>query len=323
MGTILIDGIKSHLRLRNMDKCSAFIPRKAFFGSFPTQEDVEVLEQLGVRWFIDLTMKGEVTAYTTKYEYLSYPIQDHSVPKNTRTFAQLVLKLCSLIKSSKEGEQFYIHCRGGHGRSGVLVACILCHLYKISTDEALSLTNSYHSERKVMRDKWRKIGSPQTYTQKRYVKEFFRTIYFHQPYFHGATVGFSAFSIHSVEMIGLGCFPTAESAYQAHRDPTNELYVARQRSTYCPKESKKLGRECKTRSDWDSVRESVMLSVTEKKFEQHAELKEKLMDTGLKSLVERTDDEYWGDGLDGCGRNTMGKILMKIRHRMLLEKNYE
>ena len=40
-----------------MNYCSYFIKDKALFGSYPTQQSVEELEQEGVRYFVDLTQK--------------------------------------------------------------------------------------------------------------------------------------------------------------------------------------------------------------------------------------------------------------------------
>ena len=42
-----------------MDNCSYFLNNKAYFGSYPTQESVEILEEHGVRIFVDLTTLSE------------------------------------------------------------------------------------------------------------------------------------------------------------------------------------------------------------------------------------------------------------------------
>ena len=38
-----------------MDNSSYFIKNRSLFGSFPTQESVQELEEHGVRYFVDLT----------------------------------------------------------------------------------------------------------------------------------------------------------------------------------------------------------------------------------------------------------------------------
>jgi N-glycosidase YbiA len=53
------------------------------------------------------------------------------------------------------------------------------------------------------------------------------------------------------------------------------------------------------------------------KFEQHPELTRLLLGTGDALLVENTsNDDYWGDGGDGSGRNMLGRILMEVRQRL-------
>ena len=258
-----------------MDRCSYFVLNKALFGSHPTQRAVEELESHGVRYFIDLTCPGEskITPYNTRYFYYRYPIRDHRVPSDWKSFAVLILRICDIIKQLKNDERIYIHCKGGHGRSGVVVACTLCQLYKIPPYEALQLTTSYHFKRKEMREKWRNIGSPQSESQKNFVRNFFRPIYFYKPYSTGPTAGMSNFSIHSVIVKGLGTFPTAEAAFHAHKDPTNDKYVKRQENSYSPRVSKKVGRECNLRLDWDDVKDDAMALVIKAKFDQHASIR--------------------------------------------------
>lgn len=303
-----------------MDRCSYFVTNKALFGSYPTQRAVEELESHGVRYFIDLTSPGEskITPYRTLYSYYRYPIQDHKVPSDWSSFAQLILRICNVIKHLREEEKVYIHCKGGHGRSGVVVACVLCQLYKIAPSEALQLTTSYHFQRKEMRAKWRKIGSPQSAQQKTFVHNFFRPIYFYKPYSTGPTAGMSNFSIHSVHIEGLGTFPTAEAAFHAHKEPDNEKYIKKQENSFSPRLSKKLGRECKLREDWDEVKDDVMMTVITAKFLQHDSIRENLLSTGLRPIIERGPDDYWGDGKDGSGKNMMGKLLVRLRNRLYM-----
>jgi len=50
------------------------------------------------------------------------------------------------------------------------------------------------------------------------------------------------------------------------------------------------------------------------KFSQNPHLLELLLSTGNRLLVEHTvNDNYWGDGGDGSGKNRLGHILMEVR----------
>lgn len=161
-----------------MDYSSEFIKDKALFGSYPSQENIEYFENIGVRYFIDLTSSSDnLTQYTTQYKYIKYSIPDQKVPTNWKSFSHFIISISDIILSLKDDEKIYIHCKGGHGRSGVVVSCILCYMYNISPQEALETTSSCHFKRKIMKDKWRKIGSPQTRLQKNFVFKFFEPLY--------------------------------------------------------------------------------------------------------------------------------------------------
>ena len=154
-----------------MDKCSYFIENKAIFGSFPTQDEVNKLEAMGVRFFVNLTLPSEpkIVQYSTKYKTISYPIHDKCIPKDYVGFCRFVYGLCKILQGLDNDEKMYIHCKGGHGRSGIVVAVLLAVYHNISAEKALDMTRKCHQNRLIMRDKWRKIGAPQTNRQREFV----------------------------------------------------------------------------------------------------------------------------------------------------------
>jgi predicted NAD-dependent protein-ADP-ribosyltransferase YbiA (DUF1768 family) len=111
------------------------------------------------------------------------------------------------------------------------------------------------------------------------------------------------------------------------------------RRALTPHDAAALGRDRsrKLRSDWDQpvqfelpealaanwerfvgvpmlTKDWIMLEVVRCKVAQHAELQERLLETGTATLVEHTTkDSYWADGGDGSGKNMLGKILMVVR----------
>jgi len=305
-----------------MERSSYFIQNMALFGSYPTQESVRTLEEHGVRHFIDLTCQGEkgIMPYETKYNYINYPIRDHKVPFDWRSFAHFILLVCSIIKKLNPGELIYVHCKGGHGRSGIVVASILCYIYKILPNEALRLTGEYHSKRKEMKEKRRKAGAPPGIYQKDFVRRFFRPLYFYKACTHGITAGLSNFSINSVEVPGLGTFPTSEAAFHAHKDPENKDYVRKQEMAFTPHISKRLGRSCNPRKDWDEVKDHIMYRVLDLKFHQHENIRANLLNTGLRPIIEHGPDYYWGDGKDSRGKNMLGKLLTRVRNKLYIKE---
>jgi hypothetical protein len=175
-----IDLKNSELKISNeMERTNWFIENKAIFGAFPIQESVNELEKIGVRYFLDLTRPFErgTIPYYTKYNYENYPIFDRSCPIDRISFGRLIVKYGKIINNLLPGELVYIHCRGGHGRSGLVASCLLAWIFKMSPQEAMDIANNFHAKRSVMREKWRKIGVPQTRIQKNFVLSFFKPIY--------------------------------------------------------------------------------------------------------------------------------------------------
>jgi len=113
-------------------------------------------------------------------------------------------------------------------------------------------------------------------------------------------------------------WPTSEHYFQAQKfaDTEHEEAV---RLANSPKEAAQMGREKNRplRSDWEIVKEEVMREVVWAKFTQHAELKKILLATNDAVLVEHTkNDNEWGDGGDGSGKNKLGKVLMAVREQL-------
>ena len=117
-------------------------------------------------------------------------------------------------------------------------------------------------------------------------------------------------------------WPTTEHYFQAQkfesRADQEEI-----RNANTPMLAARWGRDRKRklRRDWERVKVGVMREAVEAKFRQHEELSALLLDTGEAMLVEHTEnDEFWGDGGDGSGRNELGRILMAVRQRLREER---
>lgn len=299
-----------------MDRSSYFIENKALFGGYPTQDSVRELEREGVRYFVDLTVDNEkkITPYKTDYVYIRYPIIDHHVPYNWKSFAKFIINISEIIENLEEGELLYLHCKGGHSRSGIVVASILCYMFNIPVNKSLEHTSRCHSVRKVMKDKWRKIGSPQTRHQKTFIYKFFEPLYFYKAYRVGITSGFSNFSLHPVEVPGIGIFPTSEAAFNAHKNLSDKEYVKKQMMSKTPIISKCLANNIEPSQDWEEKKDEIMEKVIKLKFDQHENIRNRLINTGLRKIIAHTrSDSYWGDG-DTTGENKLGKILEKVRN---------
>jgi hypothetical protein len=62
---------------------------------------------------------------------------------------------------------------------------------------------------------------------------------------------------------------------------------------------------------------AAMLAACQAKFRQHRDLREYLVATGTRLLIEHRPDPIWGDNLNGTGRNLLGLVLMIVRAEFL------
>ena len=298
-----------------------FYEDKVLFGSYPTQKQTEILQEQGVKIFVDLTEKCEnLPNYETKFLKIKYEIRDRKTPENYKVFLGFIIYLSSLIKNLKK-DKMYIHCKGGHGRSGLVAACLLSYMNKIPPYKALELTRESHDKRKIMRECWRNIGAPQTRDQHNFVKKVCGFFYFSKAYPYGRTAGLSIFSDHPVDIENLGRFPTTEAAYQAFRNPSDKEYVERQKNSINAYRSRIMGENYKnTKKEWDEEKDVILLNVITIKINQYYIIRNNLENTFLKHIIFKNKDTELGCDDNYDGENRLGKILMKIKEDLLLKR---
>jgi len=99
-------------------------------------QKIDLLLRAGVRTFIDLTESGELSPYAPhlaahvarlgidlgEVEYHSFPIPDRCLPSSVGYVRQI---LDVLKDNSRRGRTTAVHCRGGIGRTGLVVGCWL------------------------------------------------------------------------------------------------------------------------------------------------------------------------------------------------------
>jgi protein-tyrosine phosphatase len=102
---------------------------------------LDVLNDLKVNTIIDLTENGELYQYTASIRanctHYRFPIKDRNIPDSFDN----VYNLMAYIDNAKsENGTIYIHCWGGVGRTGTIVACWLVY-NGMSANEALAHLN--------------------------------------------------------------------------------------------------------------------------------------------------------------------------------------
>ncbi len=87
---------------------------------------IEQMYHFGIRHFIDLTEEGELTPYNhllpKDTTYTRFPIRDCGAPESVEGVQRLLLRIEELKKMDG---YVYVHCWGGVGRTGTIIACYL------------------------------------------------------------------------------------------------------------------------------------------------------------------------------------------------------
>ena len=125
---------------------------------------------------------------------------------------------------------------------------------------------------------------------------------------------FSNFAAYPIVMRGVQ-WRTNEHFFQAQKFAGTEHEEAIRRVA-SPAVAARMGRSRQRtlRSDWEAVKDDIMLEAIRAKFAQHPALARLLLCTGDVLIVEHTAcDHYWGDGGDGSGKSMLGRPLMRVR----------
>lgn len=135
-------------------------------------------------------------------------------------------------------------------------------------------------------------------------------VYFYTPRYYA----FDNFSAFAIELWGK-VFPTAEHAYQwkkfefSESSVADEIFAARS-----ARDTKVIADAHKDEisPEWDKMKISFMEDILRAKVDQHDKIKELLLETAGKDIVENSPtDSFWGIG-KGEGKNELGKLWMKL-----------
>jgi len=121
------------------------------YGLRPYLKDVEKMIQSKERY-------PKLATTIEKATFVHEKIRDCDITDDDTTL-RLAKKL---VKAIYEGEVIYLHCWGGHGRTGIIV-CIMLHLmFNLSSQECLLLCQKLHNMRLYDLG----VSSPQTFHQR-------------------------------------------------------------------------------------------------------------------------------------------------------------
>ncbi|KAI0265335.1 protein-tyrosine phosphatase-like protein [Gloeopeniophorella convolvens] len=146
-------------------------------------QKLDLLLRAGVRTFIDLTESGELSPYAphlaahvtrlgialSDVEYHSFPIPDRCLPRSVQYVRSI---LAVLADNARRGRATAVHCRGGIGRTGLVVGCWLVESRAV--DDGAAALRFIAEEWKSV-EKYRRFPqSPETGGQCEFVRNFER-----------------------------------------------------------------------------------------------------------------------------------------------------
>lgn len=153
-----------------------------FAGEYPgdkyetkAEDKIRQMTQFGVRHYIDLTEEGELKLYAhllpPDATYTRFPIRDVSAPRSVDEVKTLIGHINEL--SARNDGYVYIHCWGGVGRTGTIVACYLAQQMEHPTlEKALALLRAHFAE--MPKSAYRR--TPETYDQDQFVQKYILSI---------------------------------------------------------------------------------------------------------------------------------------------------
>ena len=134
------------------------------------RQKIEQMHHFGIRHFIDLTEEGELRPYShllpAGTTYTRFPIADCGAPKSIESVQSLLLRIEELKKMNG---YVYVHCWGGVGRTGTIIACYLSQNWK-EPDLNLVLDALRRNFSEMPKSAYKK--TPETKEQIDFIKQF-------------------------------------------------------------------------------------------------------------------------------------------------------
>ncbi len=155
------------------------VSRNVFAGEHPLFDiykssikgNIPTFLKFGITIFLDLTQSYEVPEYASflpaDVQRISFPIRNCDVPSSVESVIGLFRRL-ELLMHEQPRAKLYIHCHGGVGRTGTIVACYSTYFEHLSFEEALDKMRRQYAQS----PRSRIMNAPETKRQIEFIKKF-------------------------------------------------------------------------------------------------------------------------------------------------------
>ena len=123
-------------------------------------------------------------------------------------------------------------------------------------------------------------------------------------------------------------YPTVEHAFQAAK-ATNYKDMQYVADAATPGEAKQRGRKVQLRSDWEEVKDNIMLDLLRIKF-QNPDMQWRMLQTLEDKIDDFCEDNWWHDNYWGncncprcrtiIGQNMLGKLRTQVRNEIVTQE---
>ncbi len=172
------------------DAANWLVPGKVLLGANPNKGRGSAVDRLcairaaGVDTFVSLQelLEERDAGYIDEASAVAEPeptFLRHEIPdlRPAPSLEWLSVRLVDLVERVRRGETLYIHCYAGRGRTGLVAACLLGHLYAgLTADEALERVGAYYRLRAsfgVAASRALDGMSPETEPQRQQVRDYY------------------------------------------------------------------------------------------------------------------------------------------------------